>query len=79
MRRYWGTLVLAVIAALLGLYFVFIDNPRERARLEQHDREGLVLALKEEDVTGLAIDTESDHLVLQRGDGTAWRVAAPVS
>lgn len=79
MRRYWGTLVLAVIAALLGLYFVFIDNPRERARLEQHDREGLVLSLKEEDVTGLEIDTASDHLVLEREDGNAWRVAAPVS
>jgi hypothetical protein len=79
MRRYWGTLALATVAALLGLYVVFVDNPRERARVEQHDREGLVFSLKEEDVAGLEIDTASERLVLERGDGSAWRVTAPVA
>jgi hypothetical protein len=78
MRRYWGTLVLAIIAALLGLYVVFVDNPRERARVEQQDRDSRVLSLKEEDVMGLEIETPSDRFVLERTDG-AWRVTVPVS
>lgn len=79
MRRYWGTLVLAMIAALLGLYVVFVDNPGERARVEQQDRDSLVLSLKAEDVTGLEIETSSDRLVLERTDGGVWRVTLPIS
>jgi hypothetical protein len=72
-------LVLAVVAALLGLYFVFVDNPRERARIEQQDREGRVLSLKEDEVAGLEIDAALEHLVLERGEAGVWRVTAPIS
>lgn len=79
MRRYWGTLALLAIAALLGLYFVFIETPRERAWLDQQEREGRVLSLAEDDVTKLEIETPSDRLVLERADGGSWRVSDPVS
>jgi hypothetical protein len=79
MRRYWGTLALAIIAVLLGLYVVVVDNPRERARLEEQDRDSRVLALKEDDVVGLEIETLSDHLVLERTDGGVWRMTSPIS
>jgi hypothetical protein len=79
MRRYWGTFALLALAALLGLYFVFIETPRERARVEQQEREGRVLSLSEDEVTKLEIETPSDRLVLERAHGGAWRVSAPVS
>ncbi|MFZ5874790.1 MAG: DUF4340 domain-containing protein [Nitrospirota bacterium] len=79
MRRYWGTLVLAIIAVLLGLYVAFVDNPRERARLEAQDRDNRVLALKEEDVVAVEIEAPSDHLVLERTDGGVWRVTSPIT
>jgi hypothetical protein len=79
MWRYWGTFALLALAALLGLYFVFIETPREQARLDQQAREGRVLALAEDEVTKMEIETPSDRLVLERADGGAWRVSAPVS
>lgn len=79
MRRYWGTVALLAFAALLGLYFVFIETPRERARSDQQQREGRVLSLTEDEVTKIEIETPTDRLVLERGDGGAWRVSAPVS
>ncbi|MFZ5862640.1 MAG: DUF4340 domain-containing protein [Nitrospirota bacterium] len=78
MRRYWGTLALVSIAALLGLYLIVVDNPRERSRSEQQERESRVLSLTEDDVTGLEITTPSDRLVLERTDGGLWRVTTPV-
>ncbi len=79
MRRYWGTFTLLLVAALLGGYFIFIETPREQARLEEKEREGRVLSLKADDVTKLEIETPSDRFVLERGDGGAWRVTAPVA
>jgi hypothetical protein len=78
MRRYWGTVILLAVAALLGGYFVFVETPRERARLEEKEREGRVLSLKADEVTRLEIETASDHLVLDRGETGAWRVTAPI-
>jgi hypothetical protein len=79
MRRYWGTVALLIVAGLLGGYFIFIETPRERARLEEKEREGRVLSLKGDEVTKLEVETPSDRFVLERGDGGAWRVTAPVS
>lgn len=79
MRRYWGTIALLVVAALLGAYFLFVDTPREQTRLEEKEREGRVLALKEDEVTKLEIETPTDRLVLDRGDNGIWRVTEPIS
>lgn len=79
MKRHWGTIALLSVAVLLSLYFVVIENPRQRARLDRQHSESLVLALKEEDVAGLEIQTPSGRVVLDRGDGGRWRLSDPVS
>lgn len=79
MRRYWGTFALLAVAALLGAYFAFVDTPREQARLEEKEREGLVLSLKEDEVTKLEIETPGHRLTLDRGADGAWRLTAPIS
>lgn len=78
MKRYWGTFALLAVAGLLGAYFTFIDTPRQQARLEEKEREGLVLSLKEDEVTRLEIETPAHHLVLDRGADGSWRLAAPI-
>ncbi len=79
MKRYWGTFALLAVAALLGAYFVFVDTPREQARLQEKEREGRVLSLSEDEVTKLEIETPGHRLVLDRGDNGLWRVSTPIS
>ena len=78
MKRYAATLALLGLAAALGLYLVFVENPRERAKSEQRERESRVVALDEREITALELATAKGRLVLERGEGEAWRVTAPI-
>lgn len=79
MKRYAATLALLGLAAVLGLYLVLVENPRERAESEQRERESRVVALDEREITAIDLATAKGRLVLERGEGEAWRVTVPIN
>lgn len=79
MKRYAATLTLLGLAAALGLYLVLVENPRERTESEQRERESRVVALDEREITALDLTTAKGRLVLERGEGEAWRVTVPIN
>jgi len=78
-KRYAATLALLGLAAVLGLYLVLVENPRERAESEQRERESRVVALDEREITAIDLATAKGRLVLERGEGEAWRVTVPIN
>ncbi len=79
MKRYAATLALLGLAAVLGLYLVLVENPRERAKSEQRERESRVVALDEHEITALELATAKGRLMLERGEGETWRVTRPIT
>lgn len=79
MKRYGATFALLILAVVLGLYFVVVENPREQAKDEQRERESRVIGLKEDEITSIEVITPSDRVVLERAEGGAWMVTRPVT
>ncbi len=71
-----NTLIMAVVAGILGaaVYFLEIRGSEERAETERvADR---LLRFETADVSGLNIETADTNIALQRVDD-AWRIIAP--
>ena len=54
MKRYGATVALLLLTVVFGLYFVVVENPRERVKDEQRERESRVIDLKEDEKIGRA-------------------------
>ncbi len=79
MKRYAATFTLIGLAAALGLYLVLVENPRERAKDEQRERESRVIDLKEDEITAIELMTAKDRVALERAEGGAWKVTRPLT
>ncbi|MGH7251425.1 MAG: DUF4340 domain-containing protein [Nitrospiraceae bacterium] len=78
MRRYWLTIVLAVLLAGLGAYVYFVELPAERAQTLIEAETQKILPFEERDVTGLTLRSEAGEVVLASGDNRTWKIAAPL-
>ncbi|MBI3608863.1 MAG: DUF4340 domain-containing protein, partial [Nitrospirae bacterium] len=78
MKRYGATFALLVLAVVLGLYFVVVENPRERAKDAQRERASRVIDLKEDEITAIELITAKDRVALERAEGGAWKITRPL-
>ena len=78
MKRYWPTMLMALVLAGLGGYLYFVEFPSERARVQADEEEKQLLPFEEREITGLTIRTETEHIVLSPGTDHSWRITAPV-
>lgn len=78
MKRYWPTMLMALVLAGLGGYLYFVEFPSEQARVQADEEEKQLLPFEEREITGLTIRTETEHIVLSPGTDHSWRITAPM-
>ena len=78
MKRYWPTMLMALVLAGLGGYLYFVEFPSEQARVQADEEEKQLLPFEEREVTGLTIRMETEHIVLSPGTDHSWRITAPM-
>jgi hypothetical protein len=77
MKRYWLTIVMAVLLAGLGGYVYWVELPTERTKTETEAIEKKLLPFAEREITGLTVYSESGDIVMIAKDG-AWKITAPL-
>lgn len=77
MKRYWLTILMAVVLAGLGGYVYFIEMPTERAKTRQEVEEKRLFPFEQREVTGLALRSQGEEIVLAPAEG-GWKMMAPL-
>jgi len=77
MKRYWTTVLMAVLLAGLGGYVYWVELPAERAQTETEATEKKLLPFTEREITGVTVHSASGDVVLTSKDGS-WRITAPL-
>lgn len=78
MRRYWATILLAVMLAGLGAYVYFVELPTERAQTAAEAQEKNLLPFKEHEITGVTVRLQTEEIVLAPGENHTWKITAPL-
>ena len=72
MKRYFVTIVMAVLLAGLGSYVYWVELPTERTKTETETIEKKLVPFAEREITGVTVHSESGDIVMISKDG-AWR------
>ncbi|MFQ5514645.1 MAG: DUF4340 domain-containing protein [Myxococcota bacterium] len=76
-----GTLLLALIAATLGLYVYLVEIRGERERAEAEAEAKKILSFKPDEITVVELDTSDGGRarLVREGDAGPWRLETPVA
>jgi len=78
MRRYWPTLLMAVVCASLGLYLYFIELPEQRTEEVTATQAKHILRFNEAEITALTVQSPSGEVALAQAPGQPWTITAPI-
>ncbi len=78
--KFKSTWIAIAVFAALGAYLYFVDEPREKARQEAREKEGLLFAgFEPEQVTEVWLEGKTrGRIHLKRGEGGGWSLVEPV-
>ncbi len=78
MKRYWFTILLAVVLAGLGAYLYVVELPEQRTQVLSETQEKKIVPFELDEITGLSVRSDQAEIVLAPGENRTWKITAPL-